>query len=315
MKFFSGIMMFPIYFILTKERDDLILISKAYFIVGLLFVFNFVISRIFSLGRTVYDEDSASFDSGNFSATVLYIGSVVMILTPVLMYFSNYVKRNLILLLSIAIGALLLISMRRTAIIIVAVGLLILFYYYVKKNGILQRIVQVGLLIALLYPFVEGKVMERLQARSDRFEEGALEKEGRYVETIIISENIFSFKEIYYSLFGKELFNSAGNYSYPDPKRVIHADYNILLSGSGLIGIALYLMMFISIYKLFRFEKSHLKNTGFNFLIWVIGYSLFFMLVAAGFSSGLLSVTYRAAIFSIMGSFLGYLSNTKQLNK
>jgi hypothetical protein len=155
------------------------------------------------------------------------------------------------------------------------------------------------------------KIESRFETRSDRFEEGALEKEGRYIETFLIWNNIFSFEDIKYSLFGKELFNTAGNYGYTDSYRVIHADLNIILNGSGLIGLVFYLFYNLKVLKDFYRFRKRVKLQSLNKLIWVISVSLLLASFATSFSSGLFSMTYRTAVFSLLGSFCGYLFKQK----
>ena len=85
-------------------------------------------------------------------------------------------------------------------------------------------------------------IFKQYDARRDRFEEGALTSEARYLETIAIWDAILSFENPAKSLFGLEAFHSMGGYGAGRFRgRQAHVDYNLILVTNGLVGLFLYL--------------------------------------------------------------------------
>jgi hypothetical protein len=309
-KFFSSLIMFPVFYILTSSLKDIKVLKISYFITLLVFVFNFLLSDLLNLGRSVYDHDGEQeFYSGNFTASALYIGSLILIVAPIFYSLTQRKYRKILyLLLIISTVLILVLSMRRTALFIVVISYAIIGFSYRNKSKVLRY----GLIVFVMGFVVLGmnfdKIQNRIAVRADRFEVGALEKEGRYQEAVLIFNNILSFKDLNYSFFGKELFNSAGNYNYPDPRRVIHGDYNIITSGSGIIGLGLYLLFNLQIFLIILKQKKKRRLSKFHDLFWVISLALLVTSIAASFSSGLFAVTYRITLFGLLGSFTAILS-------
>ncbi len=311
-KFFGGILMLPVYFLTIKNHPDFNKLIKSFKIAGALFILNFILSDVFHLGRSVYAEDSNNFLSGNFSSTILYIGSVIIIISPLFLNrpLTSF-NKTITIVMVISLAALIAMSVRRTAILAILVAFVVFMYYYRNRGVLYTRIFQVFLIILISAPLYFSKIEDRFKARSERFEKGALEQEGRYVESTIIWDNILNLKDKTYTLFGRELFNSPGNYDYPDPTRVIHADINIIVSGAGLVGLLLYFMFYIrtiSVFFKFKNRSIYIKDLK---LIWVTCIALILASMAVSFSSGLLSVTYRSAVFAILGASAGLLSSRR----
>jgi hypothetical protein len=266
------------------------------FAVTLLFCINFFISAVFGLGDTVYDRGSESFNSGNFSASILYTGSVCIICWILLSGELPKNKSRIAIVSSVLIFLFLVLSLRRTALIFILIGSIPLVFKLIKSRKFYSRLFVVGTLILVLFAYNWPSIQNRIESRADRFEEGAIQKEGRYVETLVIWSNILSFEDVGYSLFGRESFNSAGNYGYPDSKRLIHTDINQLLSGGGLMGVLFYLLFFVGLFvEILRFKQLRKSNIG---KYWYLALSLTICSLAVSFSSGLLAITYRTVLFS-----------------
>ena len=308
-KYLSGIIMFPIFYLQVSNIKDLIKVKISFLIILFIFVINFIFADLFNLGRGIYSDGQDNFNSGNLEGSSLYIGSLVLISAPLFYTFlKSYRSRIFYIILNISVVLILLLSMRRTALLMVVIAYVFIAFFYRTKSALYKYGLVILTLIVITVSVNFDKVQNRIELRSDRFEEGSIEKEGRYLETILIFANIFSFEDMSYSFFGRELFNSAGNYDYPDPKRLIHADYNIIISGSGLIGLFLYFLFNYQILLIFIRSRSISGKSSLYYLFWVTGFALLIASIAVSFSSGLFAITYRSTLYALLGTFIAVLN-------
>ena len=110
-------------------------------------------------------------------------------------------------------------------------------------------------------------IFKQYDARRDRFEEGALTSEARYLETIAIWDAILSFENPAKSLFGLEAFHSMGGYGAGRFRgRQAHVDYNLILVTNGLVGLFLYLNIYFTIYRYYMKKtiKGKISNSHHN---------------------------------------------------
>jgi len=145
-----------------------------------------------------------------------------------------------------------------------------------------------------------------------------IEEEARYKEVPFVIDEILLSSDLKLMLFGKELFNSNGNYAdglFGD--RRLHVDYIGILHGSGVIGLTLYFLVYLFIFKRFRFlyrknrtlskdEKATYKGLFYSFLITSLIISL---------SGQMYEITFRTMIFFTLGIILSNLNNESYDNR
>jgi hypothetical protein len=151
-----------------------------------------------------------------------------------------------------------------------------------------------------------------LEARSDRFESGAIEREGRFLESEYVWDGALSFDVPLKSLFGLEGFNSVGNYAdgrFGD--RQLHVDYNLIVNTIGLVGLMLYFAMF------FQFGRRMIQlqsRTALSPQVSLFLRSVFWMLLLnqfiTSFAGQMYHVSYRLMVFVVMGSILGTFNSS-----
>jgi hypothetical protein len=168
-------------------------------------------------------------------------------------------------------------------------------------------LIGIVLIIALLYPFFGEMVEKRLEARSDRFESGALEREGRFLESQFVWEQALSFEDPAKSLFGLEGFYSVGNYAEGRfGERQLHVDYNLIVNTIGLVGLLLYIGMFVQIGLRMRKVRRY---AAIEPSLDVLLHSVFWMLLLnqfiTSFAGQMYHVSYRLIVFVFMGAILG----------
>jgi len=159
-------------------------------------------------------------------------------------------------------------------------------------------------MLLALFPFYEKVLQKQFMARSSTFENPSLENEYRYKETYIIYRETFSkMKTI---LIGRDIFNSRGNYNNGNwGDRPIHIDYNLILHGSGIIGIALYLLIFYDLLRKYSFFRRSIPQEDYYNELSVMFKILLILVMIVSLNGGMTQVSYRVVIFLYLGGLLG----------
>ena len=312
LKFFFPLILLPFSIIFSKTglvnfKEFIYSIRFAAFI----FFMNFPLSTYFGWQTLDYTY-TTTFISGNLVASALYTGSVIavfifaVLILPSSLINSLGVKKYYFFDLALFFGVIvvLILSLRRTAILTPFLCILFLIFRSIDVRKIfLYSALFLFFFIFFIYYFSDV-FLQRLETRIDRFSVESLESEGRYIETILVWSANLSFEEPSSSFFGKELFNSSGNYGFRND-RVLHVDINQILHGSGLFGLFLYFLFFLKLFTKILQKKS-------NRWIKPLSLSVFFIIVINSFSSGLLALTYRFVAFYILGYLIGYQKYTNE---
>ncbi|MCF8461742.1 MAG: hypothetical protein K9G46_13545 [Flavobacteriales bacterium] len=186
-------------------------------------------------------------------------------------------------------------SLRRTSLAIVIVGIVFLNITSFKNFG-KKFLPLVVLLLLVGIAVVKNPVFQqRMQARANKFSVESLEDEARYLEIDVIRNEVLSFRKPMDSFFGKELFNSMGNYGDGKFKgRMIHVDYFTWLHGGGVLGLLLYLLFLFSIPVLLKvpFFTSNTSTVHLR-LFWFLWFIQFIISV----SGQMYIISFRSFIF------------------
>lgn len=258
------------------------------------FILNVIIANIAKAGY-IY---RGSLAYGAIIESYLYAPAFVVMLLP---FITGYVKKRWQILGMVLTGSLsfilLVLSMRRMAVIIAGAGLILYFAWYRKIN---YRYVLLFLLaVLMLYPFYKDLLVEQVRARGWVFQKDySIRNELRYKETVSVWGEALSFKEPLISLFGREIWNSRGNYAGGAfNERTIHCDYNLVLHGAGFIGLILYLGIFADIFMKFAGADLDRKMKA-------VFISLFVLSFVVSFVGRMNFVTFRFIIFAYLGGIL-----------
>ncbi len=284
-----------------KHRTDISSFSIWFSVIPLLFFINLILFTTLGLGDPVYGSNT-TIRVGNLHHSRIYSGSLVILLSFVLMRYSKL--KLLHSLLIYLLFVILLLSMRRTALLIIFLGLIIYLALY-KKTNVLKYLFLTFLFLILTFPFYKNQLNEVLEARGSRVSanEEALEEETRYLEVIVVTNKIFSFTDFAYSLFGTEFLNSIGTYSTPEIKmpndRILHTDYAVIIHGAGIIGFVLYIIFSL---LLFNPMVKYIKYFGFKNEITILTLMMFSTFLLVTISGSILNITFRTMYFIIMGA-------------
>jgi hypothetical protein len=305
-------MLLPLSFILTSSIEDLQHLNKRMFWIHILFVSSILIFSVLGIGEDQYGGGS-SFKTGTFTHEKIYIGSFLLILSPLIFReLKNKLIKNVYVLICLVTVVILLLSVRRTSIVIVLIGAVVYLYYY--KDQISRIFFYLTIVITILVvsmPLYQEILIKQLQARSkeflsDRSMVEVLQGEMRYFETIAVwKERLFN-PDKKLMLFGEHLFDSKGRYANGILRnRNIHLDINIVLHGSGIIGLLLFLGYYVQL-----IYKYSVYRRGVNFddnkpLIYAFN-GLFISNIFLLFSGGMTVITFNMISALYMGAILGY---------
>uniref|UniRef100_UPI00404AF886 hypothetical protein n=1 Tax=Flavobacterium sp. TaxID=239 RepID=UPI00404AF886 len=297
-------------------------LNNSIIIALIVLLINFIVSTVFGIGVDVYTGDD-DFLAGNLDDN-WNIFTYALLISPLILF--QYIKlKNFRLLLLALIGInsiILLLSLKRIAVAGLAFGLIIYTLFNFKLGKSIKGLFFITLFLILTFPLYEKQLFKRFEAREDRFQSNSLESEARYAETIFVWEETMSFEKPIKSILGLQGFYSTGNYA--DGKfgdRNLHIDYNLIVNTTGLVGLALYLIIFVQIFRNFLYlkkAKAYIPQKFYNMLVGVF-FALFITQFVTSFAGQMYMITFRMIIFTYMGAILGYfkmvlLKNQKNRN-
>ena len=306
LKISVSFLMIPIGIQLGRTKNTSIT-KSLYFVIFILIV-NYVISQIYKIGVSTYHEDS--FYQGGASVT-----APIIIASILLVFFNAYNTKRLpyskVLNMVLISGAvfIILISMKRGAILGFFVGVLIYLLVSSKKVGTSLRLILIGFALFVFSSQYSDTLQQRFNARST--EKNEIQNENRYKETFYVIEEL-SNSNLFNILFGTEAFNSKTVMrKYFGRERQLHVDYNILIHGTGVIGLLFYLYLFYIFYRISSSIKSTTKQYKDRIYTNLISenhalvLSLISLSLVMSISGGLQFASYRVILLLIIGYYLG----------
>ena len=275
---------------------------------------NFILSQRFQLGQSVY-SDKSNFRVGNLD-DAWNVFTYAVLLAPLAV---GFLKGNRFLRLAGIAGAignamLVFVSIKRIAVIGLITGNLTRMFFVPKNLSWIRSAILIAFAAVCSFLLVQDIVMERLELRSNRFESGAIEREGRYLESYYVWDEVTSFDNPAKSLLGLEGFNSVGNYADGlFGERNLHVDFNLIVNTIGLVGLFLYFLLF---YQLFRSMMRVRNNLRMFPKERILLLSTFWMLLVNQFITStagqMYHVSYRLIVFVFLGAILGNFVNQQQ---
>jgi hypothetical protein len=298
--------MYPIGYRYINSLLDLKLLLKGLFFSLLILNVDFLISNLFDLGVSDYLEDSVLFGIAGVNITK---SMVPIILTFPLYSFittDNSQKKVFFLLLVLMSASLVFIGLKRTAISSLVLGYSLLLYFNPKSGPYKKYIVIVLFFVALLLPSLNDIFQERLDARQEQgsFDvEVISEKEGRVRE---IQQVLSAFEQgsIIYKFFGRDIFYDR---QFFQQDRMLHIDYFIMLSGSGLVGLTLFVLIyFLILYDNIKY-RIYIKHNHIVKLLTSLGIALVMVSLILSVAGSVYAILTRSIIFVLLGAIAGNL--------
>jgi hypothetical protein len=310
-KILLTLLMFPFGYYAINNWDRLKILNRSILFAGILFIGNFVISQYYGLGVSDYTK-SDDFLLGSLSDSwnnIVYI----LLVTPLIM-ITEHKKRIFIGLIMISLFLLMIIGLKRVAILVTLSGFVFYAFsiYKVSIKNLIKSIMVffvIYIVIAVNFDLIEN----RIDARGDKMQPDVVEvlsNEGRFLETIVVWNEVISMQDPIKVWLGFEAFNSVGNYGEGSfGERQLHIDYNNIVNTTGLVGLLLYFLIFLLIYQ----QKQQIKNrmgrlSGSQKVLLAVFTVLFFGQFLTSFGGQMYAVTFRSIIFLYLGAILGLLS-------
>lgn len=307
-----SVMMIPVGIKLGSYQSNLLI--KPMIWVAILLILNYFLSQIFQLGISNYDADS--FYSGGATASAPVILALVVLLTLNAYNLKELPYKKIFIFGLIAIIiTIILISMKRGAIVALFLGIIVYVSFSSKRKKLFAVLTFLLLLAFVVFNQFSDVFSKRLNSRTT--ERNSIENESRYMETFYVFEELENFNLVNLS-FGKEAFNSeVPMRKYFGRARQLHVDYNIILHGTGILGLLFYFYLFKTFYNSARDYKKkgvhffdnpiaqQKMSEHFSLIISIIALSLTMSL-----SGGLQFVSYRIMLFLTLGFFIGQMHKT-----
>ncbi len=280
------------------------------------------ISVLAGLGKYVlvsYQYSTDLLNLGTLGAQNIYILALSVVFSFIYLmqgYYNNQEKIIIVILL-IASVFINIFVMRRTSIFIIGAGILSSLLLSKSKSKVLFSpwTLITLLLIPIIIIFSWESIMDRFSLRESRFDPSMenISAEGRYVEVNEIIDRyqrseldnklLGSFEFFDTREFGEDIFKR---------ERPIHTDYGILLYSTGIIGVLLFLIVFLNLLNKTLKHKS--LNSPYSFVAKYILTIILILSFFLGFSGAVLRhTTFTAFIFFSFGLYMRILDSDKYL--
>lgn len=186
-------------------------------------------------------------------------------------------------------------------------------YLFLAKNKIrvIKRLLIIVMVFIIMYPLFDSLIENAFTARAESafIGSGEYEEESRYLEFQRVY-NDWRKRGVGGKLIGNgELFNDI---EYFNVRRMLHTDYMTMLSGAGIVGLVIYLLIPLYIIKdSHKIKTRALRNNFF------IGNDLFATVVslalasyAFGMAGSIMAIDVRALFFLYTGAIIGLMKNS-----
>lgn len=301
LKVSSGFLMYPLAFIYIKTVEDIRRLYRSMLVAGGIVVFNFLIAQVFKIGESPYVGGLVYIGAGLVQIT--YVLSYVCVLSPLMLDKSSGVKSKYIYAV-LSSGVLqMLLTFRRSSILAVILGVAVMAFTLGHKKQVIKAAMIATLMFGALYAF-KGDLIDKIISARMNIDQELSSKGGRVHEFSIVAEPFLEF-DLKRMLIGTEVFNTINlpEFVQLDGKgRPLHVDFNILIHGSGIIGLFWYLYFHFRIWRFNRkAERLTRDQEGFkNFN------GVFLGLLSAHFvismSNQFFVLTSLSTLFLLLGS-------------
>jgi len=317
-KFLIPFLFFIVGYKIINTPEDFLSFAKKSLIILIYFVTYIVYANVFSFGGSLYGGPLASFKTGYIGLQALYIPTFLIILTLFLLPFYN--KKTWIILLS-GLGIIIfLLILKRTNLLLLAIGLVLWLYFERKINtkyGVLFLIV---LGVSIYFVSTSDILDERISVRSSIFSsEYSITQEGRFKENIFIWDQINDSPITLF--FGSgEVFNDRETMSEEadfvgSRGRQTHNSYARLLWNGGLLGLFLFLFLYIKFWRELRIYYKNYESQPVYGVLYHLAITFIIIRLINEFSSGITYLTFNVFFYFTIGALIrvGYNKHKQTL--
>ena len=305
--------MIPIGILASGMRKNLLVKPMIWVIIILLI--NYIVSQFFKLGVSIYEKDSFYTGGATASAPIIIALGLLILFHAFNLRKLPYGKLFTTFIVSSALF-IIVFSLKRGAILALICATIVYLLYTGQRVKTIGRFILVGLLMVFILNTNIETFYKRFESRTT--ERNEIQNEGRYKEIFYIFQEFESSSPLKV-FFGTEPFNSdVVMVKYFGRKRRLHVDYNILLHGTGVFGLLLYLSLYYNLFKININEKNKFrrlkgKKQTFSFTEnFALVMSILILSLVMGLSGGLQFMSYRIMMFLATGYYLGNLIHSNQ---
>jgi hypothetical protein len=315
-----GLSMFCIHvaYMYVTTMEHLKALNRYALFTILAFIGYLILVNVTDIGGNLYiseeefDSESGVISTGALLGNNFYTLAYLLALFP-LFYKTNFKgKPTLWLNVMLGVGVILaILPFRRTAILILA---MCYAYYLLNARHISYKIARSiltgGVVLLLASPLYIGYLYSIIEVRGDKganpFSVERIEGEARTLEIFYVTDLILTKSEITQTLFGIK-FQTKGVVPGTIYTRSLHSDYSNLLYSTGLVGLVLYILFYVGIYRLYghvrRFSPDMVLNITFKIF--------FFTSILLSYPGRFTSISYRTVVFLYMGAILSIMYHNK----
>lgn len=264
----------PLAFNLISTNKQIILLLKILIVICGLYILNLILANTLDWGNA-YGETNSDFTVQGGASIVTGSMPIViaLMMAPIILYLIP-TKRNFIILWTLTTVCMFLIF-KRTNIASLVIGYLLFFVFYrfcIYKFGLRtkqisrknkNRIIIGGISLLAVFVLIFGQIIvAQLDVRERDLREGSFQKEGRVVEWELVKNVILNSNDTGIILFGKEPYNTSGNYGYSSARN-LHGDFPTILFSTGVVGFVYYwsVQLFIALCILRYAKRRYLTST------------------------------------------------------
>jgi len=303
-KFAISSLMFVIGFYFITSPIKFLFLQRAFLISVISIIIYFAVSNILGVGKQSYRDDSVFFGEGGVNITKSIVIFIIGI--PLYLRFETKNQYKTIALIALLIGIItVLLGMKRSAILAMSFGFFFYTFLTPYKTRLIRNVPLILLVLFLASPYYVPIIEKRFEARRGRVSMTVNqlkenESEGRLLEIQYTIEQ--TFESIDRVFFG---FNVFMKKDFQGRKRMLHVDYTNMLGGAGLIGLVLFIGVYVKIIQRQLFYKTVLRNNLLSKEIFATTASLVAVQAFLSIGGTMQGVNQRGYILLYLGALMG----------
>jgi O-antigen ligase len=233
-------------------------LARSALLILMIFSANVLVSSLYKYSPYSMYGITSGVLYGNMYAVDFNILPIAVFITTLSLIKRKNIFQFLILVLAITF---IMLTLRRSVMGLSMAGIICGFVISITQKNMKKVLVYGG--ITLLIGYIILTNTEFMSVFNERYElrnleNRELEEEKRFIEYELVYRDMFIYQD-YSPWFGFELFNSWGNYGRGVlVERSLHSDLTSIAHSSGLIGLALYILM---VFTAFRQSYRHAATT------------------------------------------------------
>ena len=314
-KFFVSSLMFVIAFENVRSPKRFLLMQRAFLIsLGAIIIY-FAFSNVAGIGNQSYQDDSVLFGESGVNITKSIV--IFLIGIPLYQRLEPSARYKLLATGILLIGIVtILLGMKRSAILATGFGFLFYTLLTPYKSRLIRTIPIILILLIVSAPYYLPIIEKRFEARQERVSMTVdqlqqNETEGRVLEFYFTLDDTFGEGNVARALFGFDVFLKK---DFMGHKRMLHVDYNNMLGGAGMVGLFLFIFVYVRILQdIFRI-RGFLKESLLIREIFATSVALVAVQAFLSLGGTMQGINLRGYILMYLGALLGfsvYLYKTK----